>query len=196
MRRPILRSRASIHGTQGIAPALKHLTPFAIAIVAPSCPAVRQALRLGNFLTETKPLKFLHKSDGEQAAGADTDAEPLVLKLGNYLNGASGPKSGDASPSVPKSDDAVPKSGDAGASVPKTSDAGASVSKPADAGPASAPAAQQPSSDDAPVSLSVVAPAAEPAQVGGDVPAATSEPAPAAPVAEEPPTAVVVSSTG
>ena len=49
--------------------------------------ACLQALRLGTFLNETKPLKFLH-SAGEE--GDKDEKEPLVLRLGNYLNGGKG----------------------------------------------------------------------------------------------------------
>jgi hypothetical protein len=73
-------------------------------------------LRLGNYLSETKPLKFLHKREGGQAASADADTEPLVLKLGNYLNGASVPKPGDApAAGAPETDHAI--SDDAAAEV-------------------------------------------------------------------------------
>ena len=44
-----------------------------------------QALRLGTFLNETKPLKILHGSESAESA------VPLVLRLGNYLNGGKGP---------------------------------------------------------------------------------------------------------
>ena len=37
-----------------------------------------QALRLGNFLNETKPLNFLHSSPETR--------DPYVLRLGRYLN--------------------------------------------------------------------------------------------------------------
>lgn len=40
-----------------------------------------QALRLGTFLNETKPIKLLHR-DGESKP-----SEPIVLRLGNYLSG-------------------------------------------------------------------------------------------------------------
>lgn len=116
-----------------------------------------QALRLGNFLTETKPLKFLHRGDGEHASDTDVNAEPLVLKLGNYLNGASMPKPGDAE--TTPATDADHRSGE----------------------------------EDTAMALSMDEPAAERAEEGAALPTATSKSAPAAAVAEEPPTTAVVS---
>jgi hypothetical protein len=127
-----------------------------------------QALRLGNYLTETKPLKFLHRGDGEWAAEADNDAEPLVLKLGNYLNGASVSKPGDGGLAPPLD-------------LPHPSSDGAAP-----------PAFDHPTSENVAVAVSVDVPVLERAQEGFDLPASSLEAARAAAVAEEAPATVVV----
>jgi len=64
-----------------------------------SLPPFAQALRLGTFLAETKPLKFLHASDAEAGAPAPSGA-PLVLRLGTYLNGGDDSTSSGDTPTV------------------------------------------------------------------------------------------------
>ena len=56
------------------------------------CSAPLQALRLGTFLNETKPVKVLHRGEGQPSASSDPSdpsepKDPIVLRLGNYLSG-------------------------------------------------------------------------------------------------------------
>uniref|UniRef100_A0A7S3U8I2 Uncharacterized protein n=1 Tax=Strombidinopsis acuminata TaxID=141414 RepID=A0A7S3U8I2_9SPIT len=67
------------------------------SLIANEKPQDPLALRLGTFLSETKPLKFLHLGDKESSEDAAVKGEPLVLKLGNYLNGTAKTKGTQAS---------------------------------------------------------------------------------------------------
>ena len=50
------------------------------------CP---QALRLGNFINETQPIKVFHQgSDDASGEQPKEPKDPLVLRLGNYLSGS------------------------------------------------------------------------------------------------------------
>ena len=53
------------------------------------CSAPLQALRLGTFLNETKPVKVLHRGEGQPSpsSGPSDPSDPMVLRLGNYLSG-------------------------------------------------------------------------------------------------------------
>lgn len=82
-------------------------------------PVVVQALRLGTFLNETKPIKALHKSVREGQEKDAVPSNPLVLRLGNYLNG----------------DKAAEYSGDSAAAAPLRATLAAEVQAP-DAPPA------------------------------------------------------------
>jgi hypothetical protein len=55
-----------------------------------------QALRLGTFLNETKPIGLLHRSKPEGEEPEGEPRVPLVLRLGNYLNGGESPTTGEA----------------------------------------------------------------------------------------------------
>ena len=55
----------------------------------PSAHPCPQALRLGNFINETQPIKVFHQgSDDASGEQPKEPKDPLVLRLGNYLSGS------------------------------------------------------------------------------------------------------------
>ena len=64
-----------------------------------------QALRLGTFLNETKPIGLLHRREGEDS---NSPSKPLVMRLGDYLNGESIDGGPAAAPAVEVPPAAIP----------------------------------------------------------------------------------------
>ena len=131
---PLVRRRAAASKCSPVVvcPSLAHALSCLSSITL-------QALRLGTFLNETKPIGLLHRNKASDSADDSTSpSKPLVLRLGDYLNGESSDAAtaSDAAASV-----AVPPSTIPSPSPPKAS---AAAHEPPTAAAVPVPAVEAP----------------------------------------------------
>ena len=103
----------------------------------PSAHPCPQALRLGNFINETQPIKVFHQgSDDASGEQPKEPKDPLVLRLGNYLSGSKeAPTSAEPPPVEPPPPSAAAKEA---VPVPAAAPAPPVVPPPATSEPAAA----------------------------------------------------------